>query len=141
MNDEHQMTIGTLSRRTGVSVKILRSYEDLGLIYTVGRSPGNYRLFGDDALWCVAVVSGLRSLGLTMAEIQNLSLSYLAPTTQTVGPQLAALLGVARDRAAARIAELGQVIERIDAFRAEHNEELTGRADFRAWDPRFSNSA
>jgi MerR family regulatory protein len=40
------MTIGTLSRRTGVPVKALRAYEDMGLLYTVGRSPGNYRLFG-----------------------------------------------------------------------------------------------
>jgi hypothetical protein len=43
------MTIGTLARRTGVPVKTLREYEDLGLIYTVGRSAGNYRLFGEEA--------------------------------------------------------------------------------------------
>ena len=63
------MTIGSLSRRTGVPVKTLRTYEDMGLIYTVGRSPGNYRLFGEDALWCVGVVTGLRGLGLTLDEI------------------------------------------------------------------------
>jgi DNA-binding transcriptional MerR regulator len=43
------MTIGALSRRTGIPVKALRTYEDMGLIYTVGRSPGNYRLFDDEA--------------------------------------------------------------------------------------------
>ena len=73
------MTIGVLSRRTGVPVKVLRTYEDLGLIYTVGRSAGNYRLFGDEALWCVRVVGGLRSLGLTLAEIQTLAAVYLGP--------------------------------------------------------------
>jgi len=41
------MTIGALSRRTGVPVKALREYEDLGLIYTVGRSAGNYQLFDE----------------------------------------------------------------------------------------------
>ena len=56
------MTVGALSRRTGVPVKTLRTYEDMGLIYTVGRSAGNYRLFDEDALWCVGVVSGLRTL-------------------------------------------------------------------------------
>jgi DNA-binding transcriptional MerR regulator len=30
------MTIGALSRRTGVPVKALRTYEDMGLLYTVG---------------------------------------------------------------------------------------------------------
>jgi hypothetical protein len=60
------MTIGTLARRTGVPVKTLREYEDLGFIYTVGRRAGNYRLFGDEALWCVGVVGTLRGLGLTL---------------------------------------------------------------------------
>ncbi|HEY3869111.1 MAG TPA: MerR family transcriptional regulator [Actinocrinis sp.] len=61
-----------LSRRSGVPVKTLREYEDLGLIYTVGRSAGNYRLFDSEALWCVEVVGALRSLGLTLAEITEL---------------------------------------------------------------------
>jgi MerR family copper efflux transcriptional regulator len=54
------MTIGALSRRTGVPVKALREYEDLGLIYTVGRSAGNYRLFSEEALWCLGVIGTLR---------------------------------------------------------------------------------
>lgn len=32
------MTIGVLSARTGVRVKALREYTDLGLIHTLGRS-------------------------------------------------------------------------------------------------------
>lgn len=33
------MTVGELSRRTGVPIKTLRQYTDWGLIYTIGRSP------------------------------------------------------------------------------------------------------
>jgi MerR family transcriptional regulator, copper efflux regulator len=69
------LTIGGLSRQTRVSVKTLREYEDLGLIYTVGRSAGNYRLFDAEAMWCVGVVDTLRALGLTLGEIQELGLS------------------------------------------------------------------
>lgn len=50
------MTIGELSRRTGMSLRALRRYEGMGLIYTAGRSAGNYRLFDESALWCVEVV-------------------------------------------------------------------------------------
>ncbi len=39
------MTIGQLSRRTGVPIKALREYERLGFLYTLGRSESNYRLF------------------------------------------------------------------------------------------------
>src|SRR5215472_43187 len=65
------MTIGQLSRRSGVPIKVLRKYEDLGFLYTLGRSESNYRLFGEDALWCVQVVQGLRSLGLTLKELRT----------------------------------------------------------------------
>src|SRR5262245_60134599 len=66
------MTIGQLARRTGVSIKVLREYDRLGLIYTLGRSESNYRLFDESALWCVQVIGTLRSLGLTLKEIREI---------------------------------------------------------------------
>jgi DNA-binding transcriptional MerR regulator len=55
------MTIGQLSQRTGVPIKALREYERLGFLYTLGRSESNYRLFGDDTLWCVHLVQACPS--------------------------------------------------------------------------------
>ncbi|HYB88732.1 MAG TPA: MerR family transcriptional regulator [Streptosporangiaceae bacterium] len=130
------MTIGTLSRKSGVPVKTLRAYEDMGLIYTVGRSAGNYRLFGEEALWCVGVVGGLRALGLTLQEIRDLAGVYLQDTGEPVGPRLAAMLQVVRARTRERIAELQQRLERIEQFEAAQAAELAGRADFHAGDPR-----
>ncbi len=129
------MTIGALSRRTGVPVKILREYEDLGLIYTVGRSPGNYRLFDDEALWCVQTIGGLRGLGLTLKEIQALASTYLNDRGEPIGPRLARLLGAAPTRTEDRIAELGELLQRIDRYEAEHQAELAGLADLGAQDP------
>jgi len=48
------MTIGRLARRTGLSIKVLREYEALGFLYTQGRSESNYRLFGEETVWCVS---------------------------------------------------------------------------------------
>jgi DNA-binding transcriptional MerR regulator len=56
------MTIGSLSRRTGVPVRVLRQYEDREFIYTAGSSTGNYRLFGEEAMWCVEVVRSLPAM-------------------------------------------------------------------------------
>jgi DNA-binding transcriptional MerR regulator len=50
------MTVGELSGRTGLSVRLIREYERLGLIYSAGRSESNYRLFDEVALWCAGVV-------------------------------------------------------------------------------------
>jgi len=130
------MTIGRLSRRTGVSVKALREYEDVGLIYTVGRSPGNYRLFGEEALWCVGVVGTLRRLGLTLAEMREVAEIYLRDTGETVGPRLAGLLRAVRARTADQIADLQRRLEDIDDFEAHHATELAGPGDFRDQDPR-----
>ena len=55
------MTIGQLSKLSGVPIKVLRTYEDLGFLCTRGRSESNYRLFGEEALRCVQTVQSLRS--------------------------------------------------------------------------------
>lgn len=128
------MTIGVLSRRSGVTVKVLRTYEDRGLIATVGRSAGNYRLFRDEALWCVAVVEELRGLGLTLDEIGELAGPYLG-TEDPLGPRVGAVLASARARTEQRIELLRSRLDRLDRFEADHAEELAGRADFRADDP------
>ena len=131
------MTIGGLSRRTGVPVKTLREYEDMGLIYTVGRSAGNYRLFAEEALWCVGVVGTLRALGLTLAEIRDLTEAYLRQQEAPMGPRLAEMLAASRARTHGRMVELQQLLARIDAFEVSHAAELSGHADFRDQDPRF----
>jgi MerR family transcriptional regulator, copper efflux regulator len=135
------MTVGQLSRRTGVPVKHLREYEDLGLIYTVGRSRANYRLFDTDALWCVERIRELRGLGLTVAEIRELTEVYLSRPSQPFGPHLAERLTAARSRIDARIGELQQTRQRIAEFEQLHAAELRGRgADaFRTGDPRHSS--
>ncbi len=73
----HAMTIGQLSERSGVPIKILRQYEDRGFLDTLGASRSNYCLFGEEALWYVQVVQGLRSLGLTLKEIRTFATAYL----------------------------------------------------------------
>lgn len=130
------MTIGELSRRTGVPVKQLRHYEDLGFLYTVGRTAGNYRLFDETALWCVGAVTTWRFLGLTLAEIGELTELYVTRPDDKIGPVLARQLQTVRDRTHARIEELQELLARVDAFEAEYRAELTGTADFRDTDPR-----
>lgn len=135
------MTIGVLARRTGLPVKTLREYESMGLIYTVGRSPGNYRLFGEEALWCVGMVRVLRGLGLTLAEIQELATAYLQPSDEPIGPRVSKVLREAHDRTEARIADLHALLQRIEAFEASHAAELAGRVDFHLQDPRSKERA
>jgi DNA-binding transcriptional MerR regulator len=136
--DDGLMTVGELARRTGLSVKAIRQYEALGLIYSAGRSEGNYRLFDESALWCAQVIETLRSLGLTIKEIDQLGRAYLSRPDEPIGPRLAALLDGAEQRIDDRIAELEAVRERIRRYRAQHATALAGRhnTDLFRSDPR-----
>jgi DNA-binding transcriptional MerR regulator len=117
------MTIGQLSRRTGVPIKTLREYERLGFLYTLGRSESNYRLFGDEAVWCVQVTQGFRSLGLTFKQIQELSTHYLEHPDTPMDSLLAEHLTHAAARVESQIADLRAIRQRIRDFQAA----LTGR--------------
>jgi len=112
------MTIGQLSRHTGVPIKVLRTYEDLGFLYTPGRSESNYRLFGEEAVWCVQVIQGLRSLGLTLKEIRALVTCYLERPGEPSGVLLEAHLAQALARVEARITTLQALRQRILEFQA-----------------------
>jgi MerR family transcriptional regulator, copper efflux regulator len=111
------MTVGQLSRRTGLSIKAIREYEALGLIYSAGRSDGNYRLFDESALWCAQVIETLRSLGLTIKEIDQLARAYLSGPNESIGPRLVAALDAAERRIDDRIAELAAVVRERTALR------------------------
>ena len=63
------MKIGALAGRSGLPVKTLRYYEDLGLLPAVGRSEGGYRLFGEESLRRLEFIRRLKSLGLTLDDI------------------------------------------------------------------------
>lgn len=64
------LRIGELARHTGVPVKTLRYYEDLGLLPAAERSSGGFRLFGPDALQRLAFIRRLKHLGLSLEEIR-----------------------------------------------------------------------
>ena len=137
---ERLMTVGELARRTGMSAKAIRQFEGLGLIYSAGRSEANYRLFDESAIWCVQAIGNLRSLGLTIKEIQQLAAVYLDGSSEPIGPRLAELLDRAERRIEQRREELDRIQCRIRDFRAANRSALAGRSDLTG-DPRRRRAA
>lgn len=132
---EVSMTIGEISRRSGMPVRKIRRYTDLGLIYSLGRSAGNYRLYDESALWCIEIIRTLRRLGLTIKEIRALTVHYLDRPDKPIGPHLDDLLSRARGRLDQRINTLERTRSQLDAFRRRHSHELAGHGDIAASDP------
>lgn len=133
------MTVGELAERTGLSVKAIREYEGRGLIYSAGRSPSNYRLFDDAALWCIGMIKTLRGLGLTIKEIEELTAVYMRRPDQEAGPRLARLLDRVEHRIDERLKALEEVRGRVRSFRQEHRRELAGGRRVGLGDPRRAN--
>jgi len=64
------LTIGELSRRSGVAPSALRFYEDVGLI-TAERTSGNQRRYPRHMLRRVAFVRAAQRVGLSLDEIRD----------------------------------------------------------------------
>jgi MerR family transcriptional regulator, copper efflux regulator len=66
------MNIGDAARATGVSVKMIRYYEEIGLLPAAGRTEAGYRVYDDKALNRLRFVRRARSLGFAMPRIRVL---------------------------------------------------------------------
>ncbi|MFT3877465.1 MAG: redox-sensitive transcriptional activator SoxR [Propioniciclava sp.] len=64
------LTIGEMSRRTGVAVSALRYYEDLGLIASQ-RSAGNQRRFPRHMLRRVSLITVAKNLGISLDDVHE----------------------------------------------------------------------
>ncbi|MEV0899518.1 MerR family transcriptional regulator [Actinoplanes sp. NPDC049802] len=63
------MLIGEVARRSGVSSRMLRHYESLGLVRPTGRTVGGYREYRPEDIRRIFQVEALRSLGLSLRQV------------------------------------------------------------------------
>jgi Cu(I)-responsive transcriptional regulator len=66
------MNIGETARQSGVSVKMIRHYESIGLLPKAARTAARYRLYGSNDVHTLRFVRRARDLGFSMADIKEL---------------------------------------------------------------------
>lgn len=104
------MLIGEVSQRSGVSSRMLRHYDALGLVTPTGRTSGGYREYSADDIRRLFQVECLRTLGLSLNDVKRaLDESGFSPT-ELVGE----LIRHTRARIAAE-EELLSKLEHVDA--------------------------
>jgi MerR family mercuric resistance operon transcriptional regulator len=64
--------IGKAAKLAGVSVDTIRFYQKLGLIKSVGRSAGGYRLFEREEIRDLTFVRHAQELGFSLNEVKEL---------------------------------------------------------------------
>ena len=66
------VVIGVAARLSGVSAKMVRHYELLGLLSTVARTDSGYRQYNEADVHTLQFIRRARDLGFSMAEIAEL---------------------------------------------------------------------
>ncbi|UAB73483.1 MerR family transcriptional regulator [Vibrio sp. SCSIO 43132] len=66
------MYIGELSKKTGVSVKAIRHYEDIALIKSPQRD-GKYRVYDDSYIQVLGMIKAAKGLGFTLEELRTIA--------------------------------------------------------------------
>lgn len=66
------MNIGQASQASGVSPKMIRYYEQIGLIQPADRTDSNYRVYGADEVHILRFIRRARTLGFSMEETSAL---------------------------------------------------------------------
>ena len=107
MSSEALLSIGEVSRRSGVAASALRFYEDAGLITSV-RGPGGTRTYPRSALRRVAVIQAAKAIGMPLAEIKT-ALDALPSGRTPTKADWERLSRGWRDRLDARIRDLQQL--------------------------------
>lgn len=66
------MNIGDAAAASGVSTKMIRHYEKIGLIEPVGRTASGYRVYTSNDVHTLQFIRRSRDLGFSVAQIQDL---------------------------------------------------------------------
>lgn len=72
MTEPQQMQIGQVAERTGLSLRTIRHYEDVGLVTPSARSKGGFRLYTQSDVDRLMVIRRMKPLDFTLEEMRDL---------------------------------------------------------------------
>jgi len=106
------MNIGTASRESGVSVKMVRHYESIGILPRAVRTEGNYRLYGPNEVHTLRFIKRARDLGFPMEDIRELL--GLWQNTSRRSASVKKVVGAHVDELKRKIAELESMVKTLE---------------------------
>jgi len=69
---EATMHIGAVAERTGLSLRTLRHYDEVGLLRPSGRTDGGFRLYTEPDVERLLLIRRMKPLGFTLEEMSDL---------------------------------------------------------------------
>jgi MerR family mercuric resistance operon transcriptional regulator len=116
------VSIGELSRRTGVNVETIRYYERVKVLPAPQRTEGGHRLYGPNEARALAFVRRARELGFGLDQIR--ALLGLAEPTKASCAEVRAIAARHLEDVRAKIADL----EKLDRLLTKTIKQCSGKA-------------
>ncbi|GAA2570565.1 MULTISPECIES: MerR family transcriptional regulator [Streptomyces] len=69
---ERHMQIGEVAERTGLSLRTIRHYEEVGLVIPSARSKGGFRLYAESDVARLMVIRRMKPLDFSLEEMRDL---------------------------------------------------------------------
>ncbi|QSZ51314.1 MerR family transcriptional regulator [Arthrobacter sp. D5-1] len=115
------MHIGELAERTGLSLRTIRHYDEVGLLPATGRTEGGFRVYAENDVERLTLIKQMKPLGFSLEEMGEIldMLSALESGSESVGARgekLALFMERAknqRDKIARNLSQADEFIERM----------------------------
>lgn len=101
----HHRQIGEVAERTGLSLRTIRYYEEVGLITPSARSQGGFRLYTEEDIARLGVVKAMKPLDFSLDEMRGLLDTLDALSDDATDP-----------------ARRGEALEQLDMFQGAAEE-------------------
>ena len=109
-----QLTIGDVSRRTGLPATTIRFYEEQGIVPPPRRTEAGYRLYSVTDLRRLRLARRARVLGLSLSDVRALVDHAFASECADFADQVLELVAVQRAELERRIADLEALKAELD---------------------------
>ena len=110
------MRIGEVAKRTELSFRTLRHYDEIGLVTPSARTDGGFRLYTEGDVARILLIRRMKPLGFTLDEMRELLDVVDAMAGDADDPSVRARLDAVRAEAAARREKLRRQVEMADEF-------------------------
>lgn len=117
MPEPGMMHIGELAERTGLSLRTIRHYDEIGLLVPSGRSDGGFRLYTEDDYDRLMLIRRMKPLGYSLDQMGDLLRAIENAAPSSADPEGARrILEDFRQDAQERRGKLAEQVDMADEF-------------------------
>jgi MerR family copper efflux transcriptional regulator len=113
-----ELTIGAVAKRTGLSTKTIRFYEDEGLVPAPRRGDSGYRLYSEADVQRLGFIRRARMVGIELAAIKSLLAKVTSMSCAEFGTEITMLLAAQRREVEKRLVELRTLRDDLETLEA-----------------------